>query len=35
MKFMFFPNVQFFEAEKADPKDETGDVLLWICRLFC
>ena len=26
MKFKFFPNVQFCEAEKAEPKDEIGDV---------
>ena len=26
MKFKFFPNVHFFEAEKAEPKDEIGDV---------
>lgn len=26
MKFKFFPNVQFFETEKAEPKDEVGYV---------
>ena len=26
MKFKFFPNVQFFEADKSEPKDEVGDV---------
>lgn len=26
MKFKFFPNMQFFEAGKSEPKDEVGDV---------
>lgn len=26
MKLNFFPNVQFFEADKSEPKDEVGDV---------
>lgn len=26
MKFKFFPNVQFFKADKSEPKDEVGDV---------